>query len=249
MNENALRIDAAETRRRQEALARLGQQRQALGIGYGFGEFGGDAESNPYSRAALLQRNYERNQRASTNSMAAAGQLYAGSLSNARNFNRFNYDVSFDSLRKQYDAALARLNDQELAANTRYEDQLEGAQRDAVNQGQEDERPEAWEADPFPNQGGNQGDGQGGNQGGGQGRGRANVGQASKRRRAAAQKRINTLRKLRGTASNPRARKRISRAIQVQRTVVARNQQRITNINQGRPPNQGIKPKPKKGKR
>lgn len=247
MNEEYLRTDAAETRRQQQSLASIAQQRQALGIGYGLGEFGGDIESNPYSRAALLQRNYERNQRASTNSMAAAGQLYAGSLSNARNFNRFNYDVSFDSMRKQYDAALARLNQQELQANTRYDDTTEAALRDAVNQGQEDERPEAWEAPPPQGQGGGAGGGQGGAGGGAARPGQ--VGRASQKRIKGAKKQINILRQMRQNSRNPKQRQQLAKAIKKQQTVVARNRQRVTNIQQGRPPNQGIKPRPKKGKR
>lgn len=248
MNEEYFRTDAAETRRREQQLAAINQQRQALGIGYGLGEFGGDAETNPYSRAALLQRNYERNQRASTNSMAAAGQLYSGSMSNARNFNRFNYDVGYDSMRKQYDAALARLNQQELEANTRYDDAIEAALRDAVNQGQKDERPEAWEADPLPN------DNQGGNNGAGGGGRRPNpkkVGKASKKRIRTARKRIRGLRKARSRAKNPKQRQRITKRIQKNRQVVNRNQKRLQNIKQGKAPNQGIKPrpKPKKGKK
>ena len=252
MNEEYFRTDASETRRREQQLAAINQQRQALGIGYGLGEFGGDAETNPYSRAALLQRSYERNQRASTNSMAAAGQLYSGSLSNARNFNRFNYDVGYDSMRKQYDAALARLNQQELDANTRYDDAIEAALRDAVNQGQRDGEPTPEEAGFYPDddQGGN-------NQGGNNGAGGGNrprpkqVGKASKKRITTARKRIKKLRQARSKARNPKQRQRITKRIQKNKQVVNRNQKRLQNIKQGKPPNQGIKPrpKPKKGKK
>ncbi|MHC4224551.1 MAG: hypothetical protein ACYSUN_11220 [Planctomycetota bacterium] len=62
--------------------AQLAQQGGLLNYETGIGD-----ASNPYSRAALLQKSYETNQRGSTNSYAASGQLYSGALQNARNAN------------------------------------------------------------------------------------------------------------------------------------------------------------------
>ena len=55
---------------------------------------------NPYSRAALLQRTFENNKRGNTNSYAARGQLYAGSLVNAQNETAHGYSVDDDSNRR-----------------------------------------------------------------------------------------------------------------------------------------------------
>lgn len=71
------------------SLAGLEQQQGQLGAAYGLGvDASGnvfDDPSNPFSRAAALAQSYRNAQRGTTNSMAARGQLYAGSLQNAQN--------------------------------------------------------------------------------------------------------------------------------------------------------------------
>lgn len=71
---------------------------------YGYDQNGnlitGGADLNPYAQAAILKRNYENSQRGTTNSYAAQGQLYAGSLINAQNTNDFNYGASSDQLKR-----------------------------------------------------------------------------------------------------------------------------------------------------
>lgn len=66
-------------------------QRGQLGQTYGLGirpdgtVF--DDPSNPYSRAAELQKAYKRSQRGAQTSFAAQGQLYSGAYQNAQNEN------------------------------------------------------------------------------------------------------------------------------------------------------------------
>lgn len=61
-----------------------------------------DFASNPYSQAALLQRSYDNAQRGAMTGYAAQGQLYAGSLVNARNANTRGFDIDRDRLQKGY---------------------------------------------------------------------------------------------------------------------------------------------------
>ena len=72
-------------------------------------EYGLDDPTNPYSRAALLQKTYENRNRGTVNSMAARGQLYAGATQNALNSNRGAYDQDYDLLRRAQDSTLAEI--------------------------------------------------------------------------------------------------------------------------------------------
>jgi hypothetical protein len=92
----------------QNSLSGLSAQRRELGINYGLGEAGGSVASNPYSRAALLQKSYDQNQVRTQNSMAASGQLYSGATQNARNLNVGNYGQARDSLQKDFDARMGQ---------------------------------------------------------------------------------------------------------------------------------------------
>ncbi len=58
--------------------------------------------SNPFSRAALLQRSYDNAKRGTTNSMAAAGQLYSGALQNAQNENARGFQQGDNALRQAF---------------------------------------------------------------------------------------------------------------------------------------------------
>lgn len=62
-----------------------------LNFDYGYNSDGTVNTANPYSRAALYQLDYENNQRGTTNSMAARGQLYSGALINQQGINSSNY--------------------------------------------------------------------------------------------------------------------------------------------------------------
>jgi hypothetical protein len=69
---------------------------------YGYGDTGA---ANPYSRAALLQENFVRSQRGTTNSYAASGQLYSGAYGRQQGENARQYSIASDANRRAYDAA------------------------------------------------------------------------------------------------------------------------------------------------
>ena len=107
-NEGYLNDMAAADQRRQAALSNYAAQERETGIAYGLGQYGGSAINNPYSRAAMLQRSYDQSQRASTNQLASAGQLYSGAMSNARAANVGQFSQQRDSLEKDFDARTAQ---------------------------------------------------------------------------------------------------------------------------------------------
>ena len=121
---------------RTQALDSIESQRRGLGINYGLGQFGGSAASNPYSRAALLQKSYDQNQIRTQNSMAAAGQLYSGATQNARNFNVSNYGQARDSLQKDFDSRMGQADMSQAQAQARYSSSLDAAQIRAVKDAQ-----------------------------------------------------------------------------------------------------------------
>lgn len=92
--------------------AGLEQQRQAglLQYGYTADATGGIQfdPTNPYSQAAILKRNYDQARTGNTNSYAAQGQLWAGSLQNAQDQANQAEAQSSDALQKQLLAFLAR---------------------------------------------------------------------------------------------------------------------------------------------
>lgn len=67
---------------------------------YGINAQGGFDPTNPYSQAAVMKRNYDNSVRGTTNSYAANGQLYAGSLKNAQQQNDFQYGSGSDQLKR-----------------------------------------------------------------------------------------------------------------------------------------------------
>lgn len=66
-------------------------QQGNLNFDYGYNTDGSVNTSNPYSRAALLMLNYQHQQNATTNQMAAAGQLYSGAYANQQGIDQGNY--------------------------------------------------------------------------------------------------------------------------------------------------------------
>jgi hypothetical protein len=85
---------------------------QNFGIDPGFNDYA----NNPYSRAALLRKSYDTAVRGSTNSYAAAGHLYSGSLHNAQGANRGAYDQGYDALNKEYLASLGDIDHESAQA-------------------------------------------------------------------------------------------------------------------------------------
>jgi hypothetical protein len=118
--------------RNNQTLAGLDDQQRQLGVSYGLGQMGGSFASNPYSRAALLQRTYDQNQRRTINSMAGAGQLYSGATQGAANFNRFNFGQSSDALQKDFGARTSQIDLQRQGANDQLGKAKEAAMRKSI---------------------------------------------------------------------------------------------------------------------
>ena len=133
-NENLQRQISNNEARFTQTQAGLDDQERQLGVGYGMGQYGGDIASNPYSRAALLQRSYNQGQRASTNTLASRGQLYAGAASNAFTANRGNFAQAQDALQRDYQARLGQIQTRRQDASNALSDANEAANRDAVNE-------------------------------------------------------------------------------------------------------------------
>lgn len=133
-NENLQRRLSDNQNRLNQTQAGLDDQERQLGVSYGVGQYGGDIASNPYSRAALLQRSYNQNQRATTNTLASRGQLYAGSASNAFTANRANFAQAQDGLQREYAARLGQIQTRRQDAANTFSDANEVANRDAVNE-------------------------------------------------------------------------------------------------------------------
>jgi hypothetical protein len=68
-----------------------------------------DYQSNPYSRAALLEKSFQNANRGTMNSRGL--QLYSGSTSNQLAGNRGTYDKSHDELEKLYRDALGEVSE------------------------------------------------------------------------------------------------------------------------------------------
>jgi hypothetical protein len=99
-----------------------------------------DPTSNPYSKAALLQRSYDNARRGTYN--AAGNQLYAGSTVNAQNANTFHYGEGYDALQKGYAQAGAEKARAEQEAQERLQRQDEEANWARIEAGLKSE-PEA----------------------------------------------------------------------------------------------------------
>lgn len=68
-------------------------------------DYGFDDTSNPFNRAAMLQRSYQQSQTGGINRMAAAGQLYSGAAQRGQDEGTYNYNRSYSDLRRSYDQA------------------------------------------------------------------------------------------------------------------------------------------------
>ncbi len=97
-----------------------GQLGQAYGLGIRPDGTVFDDVSNPYSRAAEQQKAYDRAKRGTTTSMAAQGQLYAGSTQNAQNENARVADRGRDALIRSFMGAQQEITQGEQAAQGSY---------------------------------------------------------------------------------------------------------------------------------
>lgn len=91
-----------------------------------------DDLTNPYSRSAAYLQAYRRQQRATSTSLAAQGQLYTGSFQNARNENRRAYDERRDAMIRDFMARQQQVSASEVAARGRFEDEQVRAAADRV---------------------------------------------------------------------------------------------------------------------
>lgn len=79
-----------------------------------------DYKTNPYSQAALLQRQYQNAQQGTKNSYAAGGHLYSGALLRAREGNTTAFDQSRDQLVRSRDDAFAKNQAERVGADDAY---------------------------------------------------------------------------------------------------------------------------------
>lgn len=91
--------------------------------------------------AAGLQRDYEARRRGTTNSYAAAGQLYSGATTNARNIDRRGYEQNFDTAQRNYQDTLAGIAQKQLEAQRVRDEGIAAAQAGSVADAIE-ERPD-----------------------------------------------------------------------------------------------------------
>lgn len=117
---------------------------QAVEQQYGFND-----QSNPFSRANLLHRNFQQQTLANTNSFAAQGQLYSGALSSAQGSTRYGYEQDNDAALRDYQAELSELARLRMGAQTTYDEGLLAAEAARLEAGLQD-RPEPSEAPPTP---------------------------------------------------------------------------------------------------
>jgi hypothetical protein len=83
---------------------------------FGYGANGQIDPSNPYSKAALLQKNFQEHTLGNTTSYAGQGQLYSGALQNAQNATTSGYLADSNSLHNQYSDALNQTSLNQLGA-------------------------------------------------------------------------------------------------------------------------------------
>lgn len=118
---------AGINRRLGDSLAFLGQEESQIGQEYGLTD-----TSNPFNRAAMLQRSYDQQQRFNTNSMAARGQLYSGALQARRNETQFGFLRDKDSLSRDFTRLMSDIQRRRAQAQGGAQDELVGAEDDRV---------------------------------------------------------------------------------------------------------------------
>jgi hypothetical protein len=129
----------------------LAGQEQAVKQSYGF-----EDKTNPYSQAAQLERQYGQQRNQTNNSYAAQGQLYAGSLSNARNADSYTHDQSYDTLRRGYQGSLDQIARARIDAQNKLTDTNQQADVDRLQAAIAQTPEPATAPAPTGNQQGNQ---------------------------------------------------------------------------------------------
>jgi hypothetical protein len=108
--------ESAATRGVQYADAQATYDRGRISRDFGYGANGQIDPSNPYSKAALLQKNFQEHTLGNTTSYAGQGQLYSGALQNAQNATTSGYLADSNSLHNQYSDALNQTSLNQLGA-------------------------------------------------------------------------------------------------------------------------------------
>lgn len=141
------------------ALLNSGYKKTAYEQEYGLDPGFNDYKANPYSRAALLEKTYQRSQRASGNSLAAGGQLYSGASQNAETYNREHNSQERNALESTYRKALQGVNEEEAGALNTREEEKAAAKWKAVEAAsnaelEPDASPAGAKSDPYAEQAG-----------------------------------------------------------------------------------------------
>jgi hypothetical protein len=125
-------------RRYEQALAELQYQK-----GRTRQEFGFEDTSNPYNRAAMLERSYKQGQQRTLGSMASAGQLYSGALQSGLEEGTRGFSQNTANLRRAYEDALHGYTRKEAEAKGGYEESLGTAAAEKLQRAVE-QRPEDY---------------------------------------------------------------------------------------------------------
>ena len=93
-----IREEGAANRQQENEKTNTHWARQQMEAEYGFENPG----TNPFSRAALLQRSYKNAQRISSGSYGVRGQLHSGAYQRRIGSDDFNFAAAQDSLEREY---------------------------------------------------------------------------------------------------------------------------------------------------
>lgn len=92
--------------------------------------------NNPFSRAALLRKNYQQAKTGTTNSLASRGQLYSGAMTNAQNANDSGFQQNDNALQTSLGQVLSGILGRQRTANTDYETGAGVAYGDRISRAQ-----------------------------------------------------------------------------------------------------------------
>lgn len=121
---------------RDDTLAGLTQAQTGTLADYGYGatfDANGNVTgltfdpNNPYSRAALLRKNYQQSKTGTANTMASRGQLYGGAFGQAQNIEDNRYQQNENDLQKALTGSLSSIAQKRRQAGTDYETNVANA--------------------------------------------------------------------------------------------------------------------------
>lgn len=111
-------------------------------------QYGFDDQSNPYSRAKLLEQSYNQAKAGIGTSYAARGQLYSGATQNAYDANTSGYNQNYNSLRTSYNTALQDFANQRVNATNSASSARRQAEADALQAAMQQDSPDPGAAAP-----------------------------------------------------------------------------------------------------